>query len=282
MPNVSVIVTTYNRKEYLTETVQSILNQTYQDFELIVIDNYSNYDFFALIKSFNCEKIIAFQNQNNGIIAVNRNFGIKHANGNFITFCDDDDLWHKRKIEQQLIYMNSNSSAVLISTLAKKFGKTTNFFSKNYGIMYRNIDLDFESLITKNPIILSSIMVRKECVLKVGGFSELKELNTIEDLDLYVKLFDQGELYIIQKVLVFYRFHDNNSNNNKFEKLNNYLKRKNFDHTVLKREMNNSPFYLIIGKNSLHLLIQIWYLFIGIISKHNKLNQIILKGSKKK
>lgn len=86
MPKVSVIVTTYNRKEYLAETIQSILNQTFQDFELIVVDNYSNYDFFGLMKSFNSEKITAFQNQNNGIIAVNRNFGIKLAKGEFIAF----------------------------------------------------------------------------------------------------------------------------------------------------------------------------------------------------
>ena len=75
-PLVSVVVTTYNRKEMLKITIKSILNQTYDNIELLIIDNYSNYDFFNFISSFNDSRIKAFQNKNNGIIAVNRNYGI--------------------------------------------------------------------------------------------------------------------------------------------------------------------------------------------------------------
>ena len=101
-PLVTVVVTTYNRKELLKETIDSILNQTYTNFELIVVDNFSNYDFLKHVKSFEDKRIIAFQNQNNGIIAVNRNFGIKRANGDYIAFCDDDDLWLPNKLETQI------------------------------------------------------------------------------------------------------------------------------------------------------------------------------------
>ena len=76
MHNLSVIVTTYNRPSLLNETIKSILNQTFVDFELIVVDNFSNYNFFQLIKSYNDKRIKAFQNQNNGVIATNRNYGI--------------------------------------------------------------------------------------------------------------------------------------------------------------------------------------------------------------
>ena len=101
-PLVSVIVTTYNRKEYLKETIDSILNQTYKNFELIVVDNYSDFDFLTYIKSFNDNRIRAFQHHNNGIIAVNRNIGIKKAYGEYIAFCDDDDYWVDKKLEYQV------------------------------------------------------------------------------------------------------------------------------------------------------------------------------------
>ena len=78
-PLVSVIVTTYNRKILLKETINSILCQTFKDFELIVVDNYSDYDFYNFIDSFNDNRILPFQNNNNGNIALNRNHGIKKA-----------------------------------------------------------------------------------------------------------------------------------------------------------------------------------------------------------
>ena len=71
---VNIIITTYNRPELLSKTILSILSQTYYNFELIIIDNFSNYDFFKLIHNFNDDRIKGFQNQNNGIISINRNY----------------------------------------------------------------------------------------------------------------------------------------------------------------------------------------------------------------
>ena len=96
-PLVSVILITYNRECFLKETIDSILAQTYRNFELIIIDNFSDYDFNALVNSYHSNKIRAFQNQNNGIIAINRNFGIERARGNYLAFCDDDDIWYPNK-----------------------------------------------------------------------------------------------------------------------------------------------------------------------------------------
>ena len=90
---VSVVVTTYNRAHIVTEAIESILNQTFGDFELIIVDNYSNDNTEEVIKSYKDERIKYFKNRNNGIIAVNRNYGISKAQGEYIAFCDDDDLW---------------------------------------------------------------------------------------------------------------------------------------------------------------------------------------------
>ena len=76
MSKVSIIITTYNREENLKECIKSILDQTYRDFEIIVVDNYSKYNFHDLKNIINDKRVKWFQNKNNGIIAVNRNFGI--------------------------------------------------------------------------------------------------------------------------------------------------------------------------------------------------------------
>jgi teichuronic acid biosynthesis glycosyltransferase TuaG len=280
MSKVSVIVTTSNRKDYLRETINSILDQTYQNFELIVVDNYSNYDFLAFIASFKNDKIVAFQNHDDRIIAVNRNFGIEHTTGELIAFCDDDDIWHKRKLELQVKYLQQRPSVILIATLAKKFGESTSFFGENFGIMFRKHKLDYDSIVKANPFVLSSIMVRKENALKINGFRELKELVAIEDFDFCFRLLNQGDFCIIRKILVFYRFHAKNiSGTRRNEKYLNFLKINNICQVTKSEKRIKHSFFIIMAKNLLHQLLIIWFLIIELISKIKIFNQILLKCS---
>ena len=150
-PIVSVIVTTYNRQEYLSETIRSILNQTFQDFELIIVDNFSNYDFFSLIYSFNSDKITALQNDNQGIIASNRNVGIRKAQGEFIAFCDDDDIWIPEKLENQ-IQVFGNKKNDLVYTNSILFFKSGEIVKTNY-----TPTSNLLQLLQTNHITLSSV-----------------------------------------------------------------------------------------------------------------------------
>ena len=133
MQLVSVIVTTYNRKDLLTKTIDSILNQTYKNYELIVVDNYSNYDFLSHIKSFNDERIRSFQSANDGIISVNRNYGIKKAKGKYIAFCDDDDSWKPKKLQVSMEYIEKYSADIVYHDLycINNKGKVKLFNNKN-------------------------------------------------------------------------------------------------------------------------------------------------------
>lgn len=208
MPKVSVIVTTYNRKEYLAETIQSILNQTFQDFELIVVDNYSNYDFFALIESFNNEKITPFQNQNNGIIAVNRNFGISRAKGEFIAFCDDDDVWIKNKLEDQMIIINENKCDLVYSNMFLFKDKIRNIIKKTSNKRIKNL----KDFINKNPIVTSSVLVKNNELF----FPEDVNLIAIEDYSLWLNLYLKGfNFELIDMPLVYYRINESNISSNK-------------------------------------------------------------------
>ena len=205
-PVVSIIVTTFNRKDMLRTTIESILSQTFSQFELLIIDNFSNYDFINFINSFNDSRISPFQNKNKGIIAVNRNFGLKRSKGKYIAFCDDDDYWNEDKLLCQ-IKAFQNSNTILVSSLALNFGTNTGFFSKNYGFLYNKIKLDYKSLLISNPIILSSTLIKSEVLKKVGGFSEDANLIAVEDYDLYLRIFELGNFILIKKFLIFYRFH---------------------------------------------------------------------------
>jgi glycosyltransferase involved in cell wall biosynthesis len=213
MPKVSVIVPTYNRKEYLSETILSILNQTFQDFELIIVDNFSNYDFFTHVKSFKSEKIIPLQNRNNGIIAINRNFGIKHAKGEYIAFCDDDDLWFENKLEVQINWLENNQKTLLICS--------------DYFLLQRNFIYPVKSLkkylipiIGENNCICfmnfvanSSVVIRKDFFCDGNFINESDEVKTAEDYDLWLRASFHGRIKFLNKKTFKYRIHENQSSN---------------------------------------------------------------------
>ena len=166
MPKVSVIVTNYNRKDILAETIHSILNQTFTDFELIVVDNFSDYDFFEHINSFNDTRIRAFQNQNNGIIAVNRNFGIKKAKGEYIAFCDDDDTWAKNKLEVVIDHIKKNRNAILFCHYENLIKGGVFTKTLKHGKKIKSDKNLYEQLLFKgNQVSTSAVVVKKDNAL---------------------------------------------------------------------------------------------------------------------
>ena len=217
---VSVIVTTYNRKELLSKTLKAILNQTYKDFELIVVDNYSDYDFEQLIQQFNDKRIRAFRNQNNGIIATNRNYAIRKAKGEFLAFCDDDDIWYPNKLERCLEEIKDND--ILYHKLVTNTGfvmETENIYGK--AIQY---------LSKRNYLAYSSVFLRKEIAFNVGLLDEDPLLVAVEDYDFWIRISTLSNKfgYIDEILGQYYVGNDNMSY--KFENIerlfNLYYKRK--------------------------------------------------------
>jgi len=207
IPLVSVIVTTYNRKNLLKNTIDSILNQTYKIFELIVVDNCSDYDFISQIKSFNDERIRLFQNANDGIIAVNRNFGIKQSKGKYIAFCDDDDIWLPKKLEKQTNYI-VNSNYGMIFTMQKQFGATS-IFSNYFGIgpLPFKKDTSANALLQVNCIPTSSVVIKKDLLDQIDYFDERRSFIAIEDNDLWIRVSKVAAIGFVPNVLVLHRNH---------------------------------------------------------------------------
>lgn len=212
---VSVIVTTYNRENLLKQTILSILNQSYQDYELIIVDNYSDYDFQGLIDSFHSEKIRAFQNRNNGVIAVNRNYGIKQARGKYIAFCDDDDLWMPDKLNLQVNYMESHPDVGLTGTALILFGDSL----KEEKVLYRKYHSNY-MYYCDNYVTPSTAMVKNTNDI---SFNESPGFNCAEDWALWMTLYIKGyQLYQMPEPLVKYRL--SSMNHTKKNKANRYLR----------------------------------------------------------
>lgn len=212
VPFFSVVVTTYNRKDLLKKCIQSILNQTYKDFELIVVDNDSNYDFFEFINSFNDKRIKPFQNQNNGIIATNRNVGIRKAISKYVSFCDDDDLWFPKKLEEIKKSIIEHPDCILYChyEIMESNGKTIKLLK--HGPSNDNM---YETMLFKgNRVSTSAATVDRIIALEENGFDESEELLTVEDYDFWLKLAKRGKFHFTRKALGKYiLFGENESSN---------------------------------------------------------------------
>ena len=206
LPKISVIVTTYNRAHMVTETIDSILSQTSKDFELIVVDNESIDNTEEVIKSYTDKRIRYFKHQNNGIIAVNRNYGISKTQGEYIAFCDDDDLWMPEKLERQLSEFEKDSQLGLVCSNGIFFDKNGEH-REMIKAELKDSDFTFESLIWHNYIPSPSVLVKKEVIDDVGMMDESPEIFIAEDYELWLRIAKKYKVKYIGLPLMKYRTH---------------------------------------------------------------------------
>jgi glycosyltransferase involved in cell wall biosynthesis len=203
-PLVSVVITTYNRVVFLEKAIESVVNQTYTNIEIIVVDDGSKENYAESIckKYSNCSY---FYKKNGGISSA-RNFGVKNAKGQFIAFLDDDDLFMPNKIEEQVaILLKDNniycvhSSALVINDEGMETGEiigaNSNKAHLRTGYVFWNA---LGSWCVKSPTPL----IRKEVFSKVL-FDE--KIVVSEDFDFYQRLFYYFEVFYINKPLAYYR-----------------------------------------------------------------------------
>jgi len=189
MSLVSIILPYFDKKEFIKETINSILNQTYQNFEIIIIDDeLSDNSKEILDKVKNLDpRIIILKNLKNMGAGYSRNEGIKIAKGEFLAFCDCDDLWDQNKLNKQLKFMKSfNICATHTSyNIINSFGKTT-------GIRKAISQLNYNDLLKSCDIGLSTVLLKKKLLDNfVVCFPNLK---TKEDYVLWLKLSKKGLL----------------------------------------------------------------------------------------
>jgi teichuronic acid biosynthesis glycosyltransferase TuaG len=216
-PLVSIIIPTYNRCTYLKETLYSIFSQTYSNFEIIVVSDNSSDETTNMIKGFNDTRCkLYFLNVKSNGPALVRNFGIKMAKGNFIAFCDDDDLWAPDKLSTQIRKITSDDKLVMVATNVKYFGDLNYqfiLFSKIKSFINTFPFISPKYLLPfYNCLVISSTLIRKE-VMDNYYFNETNDYQGHEDLDLWLKICSTQKALIIKEKLTFYRVHPNQLSN---------------------------------------------------------------------
>ena len=210
---VSVIIPYFRKKNYIKKCINSIINQTYKNIEIIIIYDDQDKEDLKYIKSFikikkNIKVII---NKKNLGVGKSRNLGIKKSKGSYISFLDSDDYWDKNKVSYQLSFMKKNK--ILFSH--------TNYFiinenDKILGIMKVQKDLNYRDLIRSCDIGTSSVMIKKK-ILRANYFPNFK---TKEDYFLWLKLAKKNiAIKGINKNLIYWRKTKNSLSSSFIQKL---------------------------------------------------------------
>jgi len=211
-PLVSVVIPTYNHAHYLGRALESVINQSYKNFEIIVIDNNSTDNTKKIIESFENQKIKVILINNNGIIAASRNIGIKEANGEWIAFLDSDDWWMNNKLE--LCLKNTKNIDVFYHDLAIVREKKVGLRKKKLDSREMKSPVLLDLLKKGNAIANSSAIVRRNILFKAGLLDESPGIVGSEDYNLWLRVAKITERFqYIKMILGHYQLHYSNMSN---------------------------------------------------------------------
>lgn len=214
MELVSIITPSYNTGKFIKETITSVLNQSYKNWEMIIVDDCSSDNSLEIIKSFNDNRIKLFVNDNNIGAAMSRNYALKKASGKWIAFLDSDDIWDKDKLRKQIEFMKKN----------------------NYDFSYTNyIEIDEDSKeigkFVSGPNILTKRSLNNFCYQgcltvmynnEKVGLVQINNLLKNNDYAIWLKVIKKSKCYLLPEVLASYRKRKGSISNHSYIKLIKY------------------------------------------------------------
>ena len=179
MEKVSIVIITYNRPELLKKAKKSAFIQTYQNIEIIVVDDNSDYDLLKILDEFN-DKINLIKNKKNLGPSGSRNVGIEYCSGKYVTFLDDDDIFHPKKIERQINLFNKKNEIGLVYCPLGEIHKNKLMYKPLFDKKNKWNKLTHQNYIGITPL------VKKECFSNCGVFDT--SLDYHEDRDLWYRI----------------------------------------------------------------------------------------------
>ena len=206
-PLISIVTPMYNAEKLIGETIESVLNQTYQNWEWIVVDNCSTDKSRDLITAINDSRIkVISLEKNSGGPAHPRNVGIENAKGEYVALLDADDIWHNEKLEALSKYYGEYE--IIYHNEIHFYNKVEEGFKVNSVDVDKLKDLYSSLLIHGNIFSPSATMIKRE-ILSIFNFDEYIGIQGVEDYDLWIRLAEKSYLYKFDnRYLGYYRLHD--------------------------------------------------------------------------
>lgn len=206
-PLVSIVLPTYNRERYIKKAIESVLNQTYKNIELIIVDDGSIDKTPKILSELSKRepKMIVLTNKTNLGLVRTLNKGIKTVQGKYIARIDDDDFWcDKRKLEKQVDFLEKNIEYALVGGGAIKINKQGKEIVR-YLLPENDEDIR-KGILVDNTFVHVAVLFRKDIWKKVGGYDE--EFDGLEDRDLWLKIGRLSKFYNFQEFFVCYLKHN--------------------------------------------------------------------------
>lgn len=246
MSQISILMTTYNRANYLSLAIDSLISQSLKDWELIIVDDYSNDGTEEIVNEYlklglNIKYI---KNEVNLGIVKSRNLALSLCAGKYVAVLDSDDIWKdENKLQKQVEFLENNSEYVLCGSMASLINEE----GKDIGeIIYKKKDEDIrKNVLLKNQFVHSSVMYRRNVANIVGGYGEY---SVGEDYDLFLKMGLKGKFFNFSESFVLYRKHSSGITwKNRFFSAKEHLK-------IIKKYKNFYPnFNLALIKSYLRI-----------------------------
>jgi len=202
-PTISVLMPVYNAERYIAEATESILAQTFNDFEFLIVDDGSTDGSLAILQKYAAmdSRISLFSRQNQGIFRT-RNEALRLARGEFIAIMDSDDICLPQRLEIQLNYLRNDSRCVAVGCRVELIDPDGDLIGR-WDLPLDHRAIDDANLIGYQSIVHPSLFARRELVLTAGGYRQ----DLSEDLDLMLRLAEIGRLANVPDILLRYRRH---------------------------------------------------------------------------
>lgn len=217
MPKVSIIMPNHNGERYIKDSIQSVLDQTYTDFELIIVDDFSNDNSRQIIESFDDKRIIKHYSNKNRHVAYTVNIGFAMATGEYIARIDSDDKWASDKLEKQVAFMNENKEYGACFTrvhIIDDNGKRSDDKSI-YNLFNLEVNKEQKEWLhyffeKGNCLCNPSVLMRKSALEKIGKYYNISYVPA-QDFELWTRMLKKFPIYILDEKLTDYRWTDSES-----------------------------------------------------------------------
>jgi teichuronic acid biosynthesis glycosyltransferase TuaG len=207
-PLISIVIPTYNMEEHIAETLNSVIAQTFQNWEAIVVDDASTDRTAEIVQDLCLQdpriRYIRLA-ENSNLPAVGRNRGIKEADGSYVAFLDHDDLWEPKKLERQISAMNSDPSIGMVHSHLWVVRNGNRFWGPLYLPAPKFSIANTTTLAKRNMIQCSSVLIRKSILDEVNGFEESPGLRAVEDYHLWYRVSQKTRITYVSEIHGTYR-----------------------------------------------------------------------------